>query len=122
MSRSIKPRHALALAVACALVAAAPAGAHVGVKSYSPKRGSTVSRSLEVVKVTFKGRITDGKLTVRDADGDKVSIGDGTLGTRKRTIRVRLKGGLHRGRYTARWRALHNDGHVNGRSWTFNLN
>ena len=62
-----------------ALVAAAPAAAHVGVKSYSPKRGATVARSLERVKVTFKGRVTDGKLTVRDADGDKVSIGEGKV-------------------------------------------
>ena len=122
MSRIIQPRRALAMAVVCTLAVAAPAAAHVGVKSYSPKRGSTVSRSLERAAVTFKGRITDGKLTVRNAYGDKVSIGDGTVGTRKRTIRVRLKSGLSRGRYTARWRALHNDGHVNGRSWTFNLN
>ena len=57
------PMIARATAVAVtvlALVAAAPAAAHVGVKSYSPKRGATVARSLERVKVTFKGRITDG--------------------------------------------------------------
>ena len=114
---------AAAVAVTCAaLVAAAPAAAHVGVKSYSPKRGSTVSRSLERVKVTFKGRVTDGKLTVRDADGDRVSIGDGSVVNRKRTVRVRLKNGLGRGRYTASMRVLHTDGHVMSKSWHFNLN
>ena len=67
----------LALAtLAIALVAAAPAAAHVGVKSYSPKRGATVSRSLERVKVTFNGRIADGQLTVRNANGTKVSRGE----------------------------------------------
>jgi methionine-rich copper-binding protein CopC len=109
-------------ATTIALVAAAPAAAHVGVKSYTPKRGSTVSRSLERVKVTFKGRITDGRLTVRDAGGDKVSIGDGSLVNRKRTIRARLKGGLARGRYTASFSALHTDGHVTSKSWNFTLN
>ncbi len=104
-----------------ALVAAAPAAAHVGVKSYTPKRGSTVSRSLERVKVTFKGRITDGKLTVRDADGDKVSIGKGRVVNDKRTVRVRLKSGLTRGSYTASLSALHNDGHVMTKSWNFKL-
>ena len=110
------------IAVLVALVAAAPAAAHVGVKSYSPKRGSTVSRSLERVKVTFKGRITDGKLTVRSASGTKVSRGEGSVINGKRTIRARLKDGLRRGRYTATFTALHTDGHVNSKSWSFNLN
>jgi methionine-rich copper-binding protein CopC len=113
---------ATAIAVTtAALVAAAPAAAHVGVKSYSPKRGSTVSRSLERVKVTFKGRITDGHLTVRNASGTKVSIGDGSVVSRKRAVRVRLKDGLGRGRYTASMSVLHTDGHVMNKSWTFNL-
>jgi methionine-rich copper-binding protein CopC len=104
-----------------ALVAAAPAAAHVGVKSYSPKRNSTVSRSLERVKVTFKGRITDGKLTVRDPDGDKVSIGDGSVVSRDRVLRVRLRNGLGKGRYTASMSVLHTDGHVMNKSWNFKL-
>jgi methionine-rich copper-binding protein CopC len=109
------------VATAVALATAAPAAAHVGVKSYSPKRGSTVSRSLERVKVTFKGRITDGKLTVRDADGDKVSIGRGKVVNGKRAVRARLKGGLARGTYRASMSVLHTDGHVMNKSWTFKL-
>ncbi|HEX5781571.1 MAG TPA: copper resistance CopC family protein [Solirubrobacteraceae bacterium] len=112
---------AAVLAIAIALVAAAPAAAHVGVKSYSPKRGATVPRSLERVKVTFKGRITDGRLTVRDADGNKVSIGEGKVVNRSRTIRARLRDGLAKGTYTASMSALHTDGHVMNRSWTFKL-
>ncbi len=112
----------LAIAVAAMLLAAAPAAAHVGVKSYSPKPGSTVSRSIERVKVTFKAKITDGKLTVRTKSGTKVSIGDGTVVNRKKTVRVRLKSGLAKGRYTATYSILNTDGHVIGKSWNFNLN
>jgi methionine-rich copper-binding protein CopC len=112
---------AAVVAIAIALVGAAPAAAHVGVKSYSPKRGATVSRSLERVKVTFKGRITDGRLTVRNAAGDKVSRGQGAVVSRKRAVRARLRGGLRKGSYTASMSVLHADGHVMNRSWTFKL-
>ncbi len=112
----------LALAtLAVALVAAAPAAAHVSVKSYSPKRGATVARSLERVKVTFDGRIADGKLTVRNSNGTKVSRGDGAVVRDDRVLRVRLKHGLARGRYWASMRVLHNDGHVTSKSWSFYL-
>ena len=110
------------ITVAAVLAAAAPASAHVGVKSYSPKPGSSVSRSLERVKVTFKARITDGKLTVRTKSGTKVSIGDGSVVGRDRVLRVRLRGGLSKGRYTASMSVLHTDGHVMNKSWNFKLN
>ena len=89
------------IATLLALVAAAPAAAHVGVKSYSPKRGATVARTLERVKVTFKGKITDGHLTVRNSSGAKVSIGQGKVVGGKRAMRARLKSGLRKGTYTA---------------------
>ena len=82
------------IAALLALVTAAPAAAHVGIKSYSPKRGATVARTLERVKVTFKGKITDGHLTVRNASGTKVSIGQGKVVDGKRAVRARLKDGL----------------------------
>jgi methionine-rich copper-binding protein CopC len=113
---------AAALAVACASLATpVGASAHTGVKSYSPKRGSTVARDLGVVRVTFKGRIVDGKLTVRTASGSTVSRGDGTVVRRDRRLRVRLRSGLKAGRYTATMRVLHTDGHVMTKSWSFNL-
>ena len=114
-------RRPLALAVTGTLLLASPAAAHVGVKSYSPKRGSTVARSLERVKVTFKGKITDGHLTVRDADGDKVSIGKGKVVSGKTAVRARLKSGLAKGSYTASMSVLHTDGHVMNKSWNFKL-
>jgi len=103
------------------LVAASPAAAHVGVKSYSPKRGSTVARSLERVKVTFKGRIVDGRITVTGPSGSKVSTGDGSVVGRKRVLRVGLRGGLARGRYHVSMKVLHTDGHAKSKSWSFNL-
>ena len=112
---------AVVLALTCLAVAAAPAAAHVGVKSYSPKRGSTVPRTLERVKVTFKGRITDGHLTVRNASGTKVSRGSGSVINRDRVLRVRLKGSLTRGRYSVSMKVLNTDGHVTSKSWSFNL-
>jgi methionine-rich copper-binding protein CopC len=113
---------AAVLALTCTAVAAAPAAAHVGVKSYSPKRGSTVPRTLERVKVTFKGRIVDGKLTVRNASGTKVSRGSGAVVNDDRVLRARLKGGLKRGRYSVSMKVLHSDGHVMSKSWSFRLN
>ena len=109
------------IATILALTAAAPAAAHVGVKSYSPKRGATVARSLERVKVTFKGRITDGKLTVRNEDGDKVSIGEGKVVDGKQAVRARLRDGLAKGNYKASMSVLHTDGHVMNKSWNFKL-
>ena len=103
------------------VVVAAPAAAHVGVRSYSPKRGATVARTLERVKVTFKGKVTDGHLTVRSADGTKISIGQGKVVSGKRAVRARLKTGLKKGIYTASMSVLHNDGHVMNKSWTFKL-
>jgi methionine-rich copper-binding protein CopC len=112
----------LAIAVlAATLVAAAPASAHVGVKSFSPGRGASVPRSLEVVKVTFKAKITDGKLTVRNANGTKVSKGEGSVINKQHAVRTRLDGGLSKGRYKATYSVLNTDGHVITKSWNFNL-
>ena len=109
------------VATALALLLAAPAAAHVGIKSYSPKRGATVARTLERVKVTFNGKITDAHLTVRNSSGTKVSIGRGKVVDGKRAVRARLEDGLGKGTYTASMSALHTDGHVMNKSWTFKL-
>jgi methionine-rich copper-binding protein CopC len=117
MSKSI----IAAATVAVALLVAAPASAHVGIKSISPKRGSTVDRPLERVKVVFKGAIADGHLTVRGPSGAKVSIGQGSVVKHDRVLRVRLKSGLGRGRYSVTMSVLNTDGHVMSKSWSFNL-
>jgi methionine-rich copper-binding protein CopC len=114
-------RSALACAAACAALALpASAGAHTGVRSYSPRPGSTVARDLSVVRVTFKSRVAAGRLTVKRG-GVTVSVGDGRLVNDHRTLRVRLKSGLRAGGYTASMRVLHTDGHVQSKSWSFRL-
>ena len=100
---------------------AAPAAAHVGVKSYSPKRGASVARTLERVKVTFKGKSRTAISPSAMPTGTKVSIGQGKVVNGKRAVRARLKDGLKKGAYTASMSVLHTDGHVMNKSWNFKL-
>jgi methionine-rich copper-binding protein CopC len=109
------------VAVACIGLALPATGyAHAGIKSYSPKPGSRVDRDLASVRITFKARITDGKLTVKRS-GAKVSHGSGTVVSKHRAIRARLHSGLKRGKYTATAKWLDTDGHVETKSWSFHL-
>jgi len=117
------PRHLVAavLAVACVGLALPASGfAHAGIKSYSPKPGSRVSRDLDSVRITFKARITDGKLSVKRS-GTKVSRGSGRVVGKHRAVRALMQSGLKTGRYTATARWLDTDGHVETKSWSFRL-
>jgi methionine-rich copper-binding protein CopC len=110
---------ATATAVA-ALAAPAAAVAHTPIESRSPAPGSRHAKSLSLVKVTFAGRISDAKLTVKR--GSKtMSRGDGTVVKHKTQVRVRLRSGRRAGRYTATVRWLNTDGHVLSDSWSFRL-
>jgi len=113
---------ATAMAVAgIALAVPASSSAHAGIKSYSPKPNSTVSRDLTAVRITFKARITDGNLTVKQASGKKVSRGSGRVVSKHRAVRALLKARLKAGRYTATAKWLDTDGHVETKSWSFRL-
>ena len=104
-----------ALATVCIALALPASGfAHAGIKSYSPKPGSAVSRDLSAVRITFKARITDGNLTVKTASGTKVSRGSGRVVSKHRAMRALLKTGLksrplHRDRQVARHRRTRRD-------------
>jgi len=111
---------AAVLAAGAVLGVPATAGAHTGIKSYSPKPGGTASRSLSSVRVTFQSRVGDANLTVSRA-GAKVSRGDGRVVKGGRQVRTRLPGGLKKGRYSATVRWLSSDGHVQSASWSFRL-
>jgi methionine-rich copper-binding protein CopC len=112
---------AAVLAVACIGLALPAVGfAHAGIKSYSPKPGSRVSRDLSAVRITFKARITDGNLSVKRA-GQKVSRGSGRVVSKHRAVRALLVSGLRAGRYTATAKWLDTDGHVETKSWSFRL-
>jgi methionine-rich copper-binding protein CopC len=109
----------LAAAVA---VAAAPAAAHTEVKSTSPAKGSTASRSIRSVTVTFTQAIRRGSLRVTGPRGAVVSEGSGGRDPRKISrVRVGLKGSLRAGRYTARWTIKAADGHTQSGKFRFRL-
>ena len=110
----------IVVAGACAALALpASAAAHTGIDRTSPRAGSTVSRSLSVVKVEFGGRVSDATLVVK-RNGSKVSSGDGTLADRSRQVRARLRSSRS-GRHSATVRWLSRDGHVLSKTWSFRI-
>jgi methionine-rich copper-binding protein CopC len=117
-----RPATTAALVAACVtLTVPASASAHAGIKSLTPKPDSSVSRDLASVRITFKARITDGNLTVKNAAGSKISRGSGRVSASHRAVRAGLKTGLKAGRYTATAKWLDTDGHVETKSWSFRL-
>jgi methionine-rich copper-binding protein CopC len=114
--------------VRCAAITAAvaslalPAGAlaHAGIKSRSPKPGSTVSAP-KTVSVTFDEAVLDAKLSVKSAAGKTVSKGSGSLNAKKTTVKVGLKSGLGAGTYKATAKFLADDGHKETKSWSFSV-
>ena len=114
-------RSAAALAAAASLAVPAGAAAHAGIKSVSPKAGSTVSRSLGKVRVTFKERVLDAHMSVKTEAGAPVSMTSGKLNKRKTRVKVRLRPGLSAGKYTASVNFLADDGHAQTKSWSFRL-
>jgi methionine-rich copper-binding protein CopC len=109
------------VAASLALTLPASGFAHAGIKSLSPQPGSSVSRTVAAARITFKARITDGHLTVRNAAGTKVSRGTGSVVAKHHAIRARLKSGLKAGRYKATAKWLDTDGHVETETWSFRL-
>jgi copper resistance protein C len=114
-------RSAAALAAAASLALPAGAAAHAGIKSRTPKAGSTVSRSLGKVRVTFKERVRDAHLSVKSEAGAPVSLTSGKLNKRKTRVKVRLRPGLSAGRYTASVTYLARDRHAETKTWRFRL-
>jgi len=113
---------ALAVVTLVSMIAVAAASAHVSVVSRSPRPGSTVSKSLRTVKITFSGSIRRGTLKVYNASGVKVSNGTGGRDPRNiRRLVTTLKTGLRAGRYTARWTIVAADGHSEHGYWRFRL-
>jgi copper resistance protein C len=110
-----------AVAAVVAAVMAAPATAHVRVKSTSPARGGSASTSIRSVTVTFTGPLRTGTIRVTRA-GSVVSVGSGGRDPRNiRRLRVGLKRSLRAGSYTARWTCTAADGHRQSGSFRFRL-
>lgn len=118
-------RPLLLVVVLAGLLAGAPAGeslAHVKVKSTTPKRDGSASRSIGSVTVTFSGPIRRGTLRVTGADGRVASIGSGGRDPRRISrLLVELRRGLPRGSYRARWSLTAADGHRQRGSFRFRL-
>ena len=110
------------LAAAGALAVPAAASAHVEVSSTSPSGGSTASRPLGSVSVTFTGALRSGSLKVKRIGGGKASRGKGGRDPRNISrLRAELKRGLSAGKYRARWKVVSADGHEQKGSFTFRL-
>ena len=117
-------RFSLALATAAVVsgVTAAVALAHVEYMSSYPAKGSTASRNISTVSVTFSGPIRKGTLKVTGPGGKSVSNGSGGRDPRKISrLRVPLKSGLKAGSYKATWTIVASDGDDQHGSFTFKL-
>jgi len=112
----------LAATSAVGLAAAAPAFAHDEVKSTSPSDGGRASTSVRKVTVTFEEAFRRGTLKVTGPGGAVVSKGSGGRDPRKASrLKVRLKGSLAGGRYTAHWRITAADGDAQDGTFHFRL-
>jgi methionine-rich copper-binding protein CopC len=113
-------RCAAITAAAASLALPAGALAHAGIKSRSPKPGSTVAAP-RTVSVTFDEAVLAAKMSVKSAAGRTVSKGSGSLNGKKTTVKVGLKRGLGAGTYRATVKFLADDGHKESKSWSFSV-
>jgi methionine-rich copper-binding protein CopC len=112
---------ALAITLVAAAVAATVALAHVDVKSRSPGKGSSASRSIGSVSVTFEGPIRRGSIRVVGPGGRVVSTSSGRDPRNITRVRAGLRGSKRAGRYRARYSIVAADGHRQRGSWRFRL-
>jgi copper transport protein len=124
-----RARFVAALA-ALALMIALPGivSAHSDLVSSVPAAGSTVASAPERVVATFDNHdplsASESLLTVTDASGAQVDMGDTTLDKSdadRKTLTVSLRTGLGNGVYTVNWKAVSDggDGSVTEGSFTF---
>jgi copper resistance protein C len=112
---------AILIALVAAAVASTVAFAHVDVSSRNPGKGSTASKSIRSVTVTFDGPIRRGSLRVVGPGGRVVSTGSGRDPRNVTRVRAGLRGSKRAGRYRARWSIVASDGHKQRGSWRFRL-
>jgi methionine-rich copper-binding protein CopC len=118
----IRVQLTLLIAFVAAGIAAAVAIAHTDVRSRSPAKGGSASRSIGRVSVTFEQQIRRGSLRVVGPGGRVVSAGNGGRDPRNvARIVVGLRGSKRAGRYRARYSMVAADGHRQRGSWRFRL-
>jgi methionine-rich copper-binding protein CopC len=111
MSKHLSRAAALSAALAVTAILAMPAFAHAPVLGTSPKNGSTVSK-VRTVTVRFGEAVVTGKITVYNASGKALAAKTSGLAPKnKARLRAVFSKNLASGKYTAKWRALADDGH-----------
>lgn len=103
-------------AIAFALLLALPAAAwaHAFPDNSSPHVGATVAASPHTVKVWFDGELEPvfSTLVVRNAAGQQVSAGQGTVDAQDHALlETRLPKPVPAGAYTVYWSVIAHDGH-----------
>lgn len=91
--------------------------AHAGVKRRTPASGATVS-DVTSVSITFAEKLVTGKLDVYRGSTRVTPKSSGPSGA---TVKATFARRLAAGGYTARWRAVAPDGHVQTGSWGFKV-
>jgi methionine-rich copper-binding protein CopC len=109
------------VAIVVAGLAATVALAHVDVKSRSPGKGASASKSIGSVSVTFDGPLRRGSLRVIGPGGRVVSTSSGRDPRNITRVKASLTGSKRAGRYRARWSIVAGDGHRQRGSWRFRL-
>lgn len=91
--------------------------AHAGFVSRTPAPGSRAS-NVKRVSITFAEKLITGKIDVYRGGKRVAPASSGPSGT---TVAARFSRKLAAGSYTARWRAVAADGHVQSGSWSFRV-
>ncbi|ADB54174.1 DUF1775 domain-containing protein [Conexibacter woesei] len=91
--------------------------AHAGIASRTPAPGTT-ARNVKRVAITFSQRLVTGKLDVYRGSTRVAPARSGPAGA---SVTASFARQLAAGGYTARWRAVVSDGHVQTGSWSFRV-
>jgi methionine-rich copper-binding protein CopC len=102
---------------------AEPAWAHARVQSTSPSAGSTVTRTLTKVSVTFDEAVTlvPHALRLTTDVGIPVSLESPALSADHTVLTARVQDHLAAGSYSVAWRVQADDGHLESSTYSFRI-
>lgn len=99
---------------------AAPLGAHTGIQSTQPAHEQTLDTPPESLSLTFKAPVKLLKLTVTDAQKNKVKLGFKPMKQSLERIEVPVPS-ISAGAYAVRWVSMGKDGHKMSGTFTFTI-
>ncbi|WP_422768814.1 copper resistance CopC family protein [Plantactinospora sp. WMMC1484] len=117
-NRLLPTATALLVGVLVLISTATPAHAHTELSRTSPAAGSTVSKPLTAVTLTFSGLIKQPGTTVEVTGPDEISYSDADAQVLDKTITQTVRP-LPVGAITVAWRTVSADGHTVKGSFTF---